>query len=127
VSGRPTNDVLTSSWILNEKLAVIDTSSAVTQIPKTYYSFVMERLLQTSVGFYFDTDLQTYVLSCDQTAVLNDLYIKLKKKSSFTGSNLWLQVQPSAFISEIYDTGICQLMFKENAEDKWVIGLNLLT
>lgn len=106
---------------------MIDTSSAVTQIPRTYYSFVMERLLQTSVGFYFDTDLQTYVLSCDQTAVLNDLYIKLKKKSSFTGSNLWLQVQPSAFISEIYDTGICQLMFKENAEDKWVIGLNLLT
>ena len=48
---------------------------------------------------------------------MDSLYIKLKDDGSFSGDNLWLQVQPSAFVSEIDDTGICQVMLKSNADD----------
>ena len=65
VTGMPSTDVLSSSWALDDKLAIIDTSSMITWIPSTYFDFVMEQLLELSVGFYYDTDLETYVLSCD--------------------------------------------------------------
>lgn len=127
VTGMPSTAVFSSSWALDDKLAIIDTSSMITWIPHTYFDFVMEQLLELSVGFYYDTDLETYVLSCDQYGVMDSLYIKLKDDGSFSGDNLWLQVQPSAFVSEIDDTGICQVMLKSNADDQWILGLNLMT
>jgi hypothetical protein len=65
VTGMPSTAVFSSSWALDDKLAIIDTSSMITWIPHTYFDFVMEQLLELSVGFYYDTDLETYVLSCD--------------------------------------------------------------
>jgi len=38
----------------------------ITYIPTTYWSFIMDEILAYSVGYYFDTDLETYVMSCDQ-------------------------------------------------------------
>lgn len=66
------------------------------------------------------------MLSCDQYAILDDLFIKLKSDSSFTGDNLWLNVLASSFVAPIFDTGICQVMFKSNPDDEWIFGLNLL-
>lgn len=65
VSNSPTTDVLTNSFILEAKTALIDTSSMATFIPTTYFATVMDELLKTSIGFFFDTDLETYVISCD--------------------------------------------------------------
>lgn len=70
VTRSPDTTVLRNSWVMDAKLAVIDTTSKVTLIPETYFDFVMEQLMQYSRGFYFDTDLDTYVMSCDQYAVL---------------------------------------------------------
>lgn len=81
--------------------------------------------MKYSRGFYFDTDLDTYVVSCDQYAVLNDLYIKFESVAGYTG-NLWYQIQPIDYLSEIYTTGQCSVQFKSNANDEWVLGLNFL-
>jgi hypothetical protein len=70
VTRSPDATVLRNSWVLDAKLAIIDTTSKVTLIPVTYFDFVMEQVMQYSRGFYYDSDLETYVLSCDQYAVL---------------------------------------------------------
>lgn len=85
VTTTPTSTILSQSWSLENKFAYIDTSSQITWIPETYFDFVMEDLLKSSVGFYFDTELDLFVLSCDQYTVLDDVYIKLVADSSFTG------------------------------------------
>ena len=90
VTGEPSTAVLSNSWALDDKLAIFDTSSMITWIPHTYFDFVMEQILDLSIGFYYDSDLETYVLSCDQYGVMDSLYIKLKDAGSFTGDNLWL-------------------------------------
>lgn len=43
----------------------------VTFIPTTYFEFVMEQLLDESIGFYYDTDLETYVVSCDSSEAMD--------------------------------------------------------
>lgn len=65
VTTNPSTYVLRNSWILESKFGYIDTSSMMTYIPTSYWSFVMDEILDSSIGYYFDTDLDTYVLSCD--------------------------------------------------------------
>lgn len=58
--------MLINSFILEGKTAYVDTSSMITYVPTTYWTYVMDEILEPSIGFYFDTDLETYVLSCGQ-------------------------------------------------------------
>ena len=43
----------------------IDTSSMPTYIPSSYFNLVMDEMMSTSIGYFFDTELETYVLDCD--------------------------------------------------------------
>jgi hypothetical protein len=36
----------------------------------------MKELMKASVGYYYDTDLETFVLGCDQYDLFDDLYFK---------------------------------------------------
>ena len=66
----------------------------------------MKELMKASVGYYYDTDLETYVLGCDQYDLFDDLYFKFAD-NGFLDSNLWFSMQASDFFSEIYETGLC--------------------
>jgi hypothetical protein len=76
VTTNPSTYVLRNSWILESKFGYIDTSSMMTFVPTSYWSFVMDEILSSSIGYYFDTDLDTYVLSCDQYRIMENLYIR---------------------------------------------------
>lgn len=57
VTTGPTKDVLRISIELDAMEAVIDTSSMTTFIPTDYFSIIMKELMDPSVGYFFDTDL----------------------------------------------------------------------
>lgn len=76
VTMNPSVKVLRNSWILTSKFGYIDTSSMITFVPTTYWTFVMSEILSYSIGYYFDTDLETYVMSCDQSSLLESMYIR---------------------------------------------------
>ena len=44
--------------------AYFDTTTDVVQIPQIYYDFIMERIMKSSVGFFYDSILGAYVASC---------------------------------------------------------------
>ena len=69
-------EIKTTSFQLPATFGYIDTSSRETWIPSTYYEIVMKELMKSSVGYYYDTDLETYVLGCDQYDLFDDLYFK---------------------------------------------------
>jgi len=127
VTTQPTTDVLTRSWQLTPYPMVIDTSSLATYIPKDYYTFVMKEALEASVGFFYDTTLETYVVSCDQQSLLKDIFIKFADSGIVTaGGNLWYKITPSDFMREIETTDICQIMLKQHSENSWIFGLSML-
>ena len=85
--------------------ALIDTGSYTTFVPATYYEHIMEQLMLPSVGYFFDEDLQSYVLSCYQRDIMESMYLRLDPSSGGTSqSNRWLEIQPIDFMKEIDQT-----------------------
>ena len=98
--------MLSESWILtgeNKFLAQIDTSVMATYIPESLYDTVMMTILADSIGYFYDTDLKTYVLSCNQMNTVKDLHIRLEYQNGYTGS-YWFTIDAGSYLNEIDTT-----------------------
>lgn len=76
VTTQPSIDVLKNSWDVTDKTARIDTSSFATYLPSSLFDFIMEQMMEKSIGYFWDSELKTYVVSCDQQAIMNNMYIR---------------------------------------------------
>lgn len=76
ISTQPNIEVLRTSFSLDALEARIDPSSYVTYLPVAYYDTIMKELLLSSVGYFYDTDFDMYVLNCAQRSLMKDLYIR---------------------------------------------------
>jgi len=65
ITTQPTIDIRRISWQLPSYEAVLDPTSYATYIPNSIYNDVMKELMEDSIGFFWDSDFQMYVLSCD--------------------------------------------------------------
>jgi len=54
-----------ATWKLTPLVANIDSSISSTVVPKSLHSFVLEFVLKSSIGYYYDKTLNTYVMSCN--------------------------------------------------------------
>lgn len=104
VSTQPGLDVLRTSWQLDSMTARIDTASYTTFIPTGYYTAIMKEVMDSSIGYFFDTDLNSYVLNCEQRAIMKNLYIRLDSSSD---DNNWISLQPIDYMKEIDTTDTC--------------------
>jgi hypothetical protein len=59
----------------------------------------MNEVMSTSIGYFFDSDMGTYVLDCDQRSILKDVYIRFADLSGAT--NQWFTIQPNDYMREI--------------------------
>lgn len=55
---------------------------------------------------------------------MKDLYYRLDDGSSKT--NNWFVIMPIDYMRVIDETGVCQVMLKENTDNTWLIGLSAL-
>ena len=127
VTGTPSKTVLRNSFSLTNRYPVtIDTASMYTWVPPTYWNFFMRQVLDNSIGYYFDSTLQTYVMSCDQSDIMEAVYLKIRDDGTFSGTNLWFELSVNDYMVEIGETTVCQLLLKENSVEEWRFGLSLL-
>jgi len=85
------------SWSLAPLVAKIDSSISSTTIPKSLYTFVIEFVLKSSIGYYYDKTLKTYVMSCNQTPVMPNIYVFLKKTEGAT-EGIWYVILASDYL-----------------------------
>jgi hypothetical protein len=57
-------DFLKGAWAPEAKYAYFDLTTSSTWIPSAYYDFILDLILKSSVGYYFDTELDGWVTSC---------------------------------------------------------------
>jgi len=62
---------------LDSKFAYLDSTLDATYVPNSQFDFVMTQLLLSSIGYYFESDLNAYVLNCAQESLMPPLYVRL--------------------------------------------------
>jgi len=75
-----------------------------TYIPNTYFDLIMNEMMSTSIGYFFDTAMDTFVLDCDQRSILKDVYVRFADETDVVHTNQWFSIQPNDFMREIDET-----------------------
>lgn len=118
-------DPATSGWELTSAFGYLDSTIQETYLPDSEYEFIMDNLMQASIGYYFDTDLDSYVMSCNQFGLMPKLHIKFETCSNSECNN-WYHVSPDQYLHSIDDTGFCEVALRRNTADEWILGTDFM-
>ena len=61
----PSQILSSNSWIIDSKVAIIDSSMSSTIVPQSLYTFILNQVLVASIGYYYDKTLGSNVMSCN--------------------------------------------------------------
>jgi Eukaryotic aspartyl protease len=85
----------------------------------------MDLILKSSVGYYFDSELNGYVTSCKEKSVMKSLMMSFENPTTKL-VNTWFMVRPSDYLVPILTSGMCYINIKPNTEDAWILGQNFM-